>query len=113
MNSFPKPEEYQTDDDLKTAVVRSFKNGWWLGDSIHKETKDTAVVHEFDHPGFEDQEGHPFDYPEARILNEMIRDGLLAVDISPHPNNDYFNIRRFRLVETPESVTSVNTSPSR
>jgi hypothetical protein len=80
--TFPEPEYYPTDEENKLEVLKYPGKGCWLADVVHKESSDTMTVHEHDHPAFFAEKSSYFDYPDAKVLNEMIKDGLLSVHIS-------------------------------
>lgn len=97
---FPPPEYYATDEENRLEVLNYLSKGYQLADQLHKESPETLTVHENEHPGFFAEEYRPFDYPDAEILNEMIKEGLLSVHISPAAReNPYHNLRHFRLTD--------------
>ena len=99
-DEFPPPEYYATDEENRLEVLDYLSKGYWLADPIHKESQETQTVHENEHPGFFAEEYRPFDYPNAELLNEMIKEGLLSVHISPGPReNPYHNRRNFCLTD--------------
>lgn len=100
---FPAPVHHPTDEEKKLEVLKYLSRGCWLADTISKDATDTVIVQEHDHPAFF-TEGNPwFDYPDANLLNEMVRDELLSVHISSwsdgHRENPHYNLRHFRLTE--------------
>ena len=100
---FPVPEQYPTDEENKLEVVKYLGDGCWLADVIHKESTDTQTVHEHDHPAFFAEENPYFDYPDAELLNEMIKAGLISVHMSAWRDggmeNPHYNLRHLRLTD--------------
>ena len=100
---FAAPEHHQTDEEKKIEVLKYLIDGCWLADTLHKETVDTSVAHEHDHVAFFVENNPYFDYPDAEIINQMVRDGFLAAHISPWVDggieNRYYNLRHFRITD--------------
>jgi hypothetical protein len=100
---FTGPEHHQTDDEKKLEILKYLNDGCWLADTLHKETVDTQVAHEHDHVAFFVENNPYFDYPDAKLINEMVRDGLLSVHISPWVDggieNRHYNLRHFRMTD--------------
>lgn len=97
---FPPPEYCATDEENRLEVLDYLNNEYQLADQLHKESPETLIVHENEHPGFFAEKYHPFYYPDAELLNEMRKEGLLSVHISPGPReNPYHNRRHFRLTD--------------
>jgi hypothetical protein len=87
----------------KLEILKYLIGGCWLADTIHKDETDTHVAHEHDHVAFFVENNPYFDYPDAKLINEMVTDGLLSVHISPWVDggieNRHYNLRHFRLTE--------------
>ena len=100
---FAEPEHHQTDDEKKLEILKYLNDGCWLADTLHKETVDTQVAHEHDHVAFFVENNPFFDFPDAKQINEMVRDGLLSVHISPWVDggieNRHYNLRHFRMTD--------------
>lgn len=100
---FAAPEHHPTDEEKKLEILKYLSNGCWLADTLHKETADTLIAHEHDHVAFFVEKNPYFDYPDAEIINEMVRDGLLSVHISAWVDggieNRHYNLRHFRMTE--------------
>jgi hypothetical protein len=99
---YPLDDE-PTDEEKRLEVLRYLSRDCQLFDNIHKESTDPQTVHEHDHPGFQGEDNIPFDYPEADVLNGLIKEGLLRVQISPWKDgereNPHYNLRHFRLTD--------------
>jgi hypothetical protein len=80
--NFPAPEYYPSVEESKLEVLKTLSDGCWLADTVHKESPDTQTVLENQHPAFFAKANPYFDHPDPELLNEMIRDGLLSVEIS-------------------------------
>jgi hypothetical protein len=100
---FAEPKHDQTDDEKKLEILKYLNDGCWLADTLHKETVDTQVAHEHDHVAFFVENNPYFDYPDAKLINEMVGDGLLSVHISPWVDggieNRHYNLRHFRMTD--------------
>lgn len=98
-----EPEHFTTDEEMKLEILRYLNNGCWLADTLHKETAETITVRENDGVAFFVEKNPFFDFPDADIINEMVRDGLLSVHISPwidgEVENPRYNLRHFRMTE--------------
>jgi len=95
---FPVPEYYPSVEESKLEVLKTLSDGCWLADTVHRESWDPQTVQENQHPAFFAEANPYFDHPDPDLLNEMIRDGLLSVEISAWENPNY-NRRNFRLTE--------------
>jgi hypothetical protein len=99
--SFSAPEHYPTDEEKKLEILKYLTDGCWLADTIHKEESNKQIAREHDHVAFFVENNPYFDYPDAKLINEMVRDGLLSVHISPWVDggieNRHYNLRHFRL----------------
>lgn len=80
---FPAPEHYPTDEEKRHEILKYLSDGCWLADSIHKEESNRQIVYEHDHVAFFVEKNPYFDYPDAEIINELVREGLLAVHVEP------------------------------
>jgi hypothetical protein len=96
-------DEDPSDEEKRLEILGYLNDGCWLADVVHKDSVDTGTVHEHDHAAFFAEDNPYFDYPEARLLNEMIKTGLLSVHISPWRDggleNPHYNLRHFRLTD--------------
>src|SRR5713101_3129604 len=101
--NFPAPEHYPSVEESKLEVLKTLSDGCWLADTVHKESPDTQTVQENQHPAFFAKANPYFDHPDPELLNEMIRDGLLSVEISAWETagreNPNYNLRHFRLTD--------------
>jgi hypothetical protein len=100
---FTEREHFMTDEEMKLEILRYLNNGCWLADTLHKETTDRITAHENDGVAFFVEKNPYFDFPDADIINEMVRDRLLSVHISPwidgDTENPRYNLRHFRMTE--------------
>jgi len=100
---FPGPEYYPSVEESKLEVLKTLSDGCWLADTVHRESWDPQTVQENQHPAFFAEANPYFDHPDPDLLNEMIRDGLLSVEISAWETagreNANYNRRHFRLTE--------------
>lgn len=100
---FEAPEHYPTDEEKKLEILKYLSNGYWLADTIHIEESKRQIVYEHDHVAFFVEKNPYFDYPDAGIINEMVRDGLLSVHVEPWVSggaaNPKYDLRYFRLTD--------------
>lgn len=100
---FSAPEHYPTDEEKKLEILKYLSEGCWLADTIHKEESNRQIAHEHDHVAFFIEDNPYFDYPDADIINEMVRDGLLSIHVEPWFSggieNRNYNLRYFRLTD--------------
>ena len=108
---YPPPEYFPTDEEKRLEVLGPLSQGCLLTDVIDRKSRDQRSVHERDYAGLSRQSEHPFDYPDARILNEMINEDILSVHISPYPENQYVNQRNFTLTEKGHDYVAMHTLP--
>ena len=101
--SFSAPEHYPTDEEKKLEILKYLGDGCWLADTIHKEESSREIAYEHDHVAFFVEDNPYFDYPDATIINEMVKDGLLSVHIEPWLSggieNRNYNLRYFKLTD--------------
>jgi hypothetical protein len=107
-------DEQPTNVESRLEVFQYLNDGCWLADVVHKETQDTNTVQEFDSPAFFVEDNPYFDYPEPRLLNQMIKDGFLSVHVSPWVDggreNPHYNLRHFRLTEKGKAMMDIGAS---
>jgi len=101
--TLPAPGRHPPDEEKKLEVLRYLSRGCWLADVVRKDATNTETVTEHDHPAFFTENNPWFDFPDAGLLNEMVRDGLLSVHVSPWGDgimeNRHYNMRHFRLTD--------------
>jgi hypothetical protein len=99
--TFSEPEHQSSDEEKKLEVLRYLSHGCWLADVVRKDATNFEIITEYDHPAFFTENNPWFDYPEVDLLNEMVRDGLLSVHVSPwgdgNMESPHYNMRYFRL----------------
>ncbi len=92
-----------TDEENRLDVLKYLSHGCWLADIVRKDATDIETVRAHDHPAFFTENNPWFDYPEVDLLNEMLRDGLVSVHVSPWTDggaeNPHYNLRHFRLTD--------------
>ena len=100
---FTAPEHYPTDKEKKVELLKYLSDGCWLADTIHKEESNRHMAHEHDHVAFFVESNPYFDYPDANIINEMVKDGLLSVHVEPWMSggieNPNYYLRSFRITD--------------
>ena len=75
-----------TFEEKRFQILKHLSEGCQLIDLVSKDRTDIHVVLDKDRPAFFSKTATYFDYPKPKILNGLIKDGLILAETSPWAN---------------------------